>query len=338
MSWKGNLRTGVAIVRRIERAEKRRASNVARQYREIQKQEAFENGQQIVEEYNNYINLISSTHKESSEKIDWHEILKESEPSKPILENERETKAINNLSNYRPSFFAKILGTEKKTIRKLEQLVTNSKQLDIQEYEKNLKQYSDILKEWNLNQQFAKGVLSFDTESYSKVIKYLDPFSDIDDLGSGLKIDFEKEYAEITLFANGTTVIPDFILSQTATGKVSKKKMPIGKFYELYQDYICSSVLRIARECFSFLPINYVFVNVESELINTVNGQLEKQNILSVAIPVLTLEKLNFETIDPSDSMRNFIHKMKFSKTAGFNIVEKVLPNEIEMNMRLGSS
>ena len=33
---------------------------------------------------------------------------------------------------------------------------------------------------------------------------------------------------------------------------------------------------------------------------------------------------LNLETIDPSDSMRNFVHNMNFSKTKGFSVIEKV--------------
>ena len=37
-----------------------------------------------------------------------------------------------------------------------------------------------------------------------------------------------------------------------------------------------------------------------------------------------TIEKLNLDMIDPSDSMRNFIHNMNFKKTSGFTAVERV--------------
>lgn len=105
--------------------------------------------------------------------------------------------------------------------------------------------------------------------------------------------------------------------------------MPKGKFNELYQDYICGCVLRVAREIFSFLPVEFVFINVQSELVNLATGHLEQQTILSVAIPRQTIERLNFETLDPSDSMRNFKHNMKFSKTTGFSIVPDLKIDEM---------
>jgi hypothetical protein len=331
MSWKGNLRTGIAFARRIERSEKRRASNATKQYKSMLKQEAFENGQRAVQEYNDYIELISSTHKDTSEQIDWHDILSEAEPAKPILLDKKQKDAEQNLTNYTPSFFDKLFGSTKKKLQRLEAFVVSAKGADKNDFENSLKQYNTEYNEWKKYQDFAKGVLSSDIETYKKILEHLDPFSDIKELGSGLDITFEKEYLTVTLSANGVTVIPDFILTQTSTGKVSKKKMPVGKFYELYQDYICSCVLRVAREVISFLPLNCVFVNVQSEMVNPVNGHLEQQTILSVAIPATTLDKLNFETIDPSDSMKNFIYNMKFSKTMGFSVVSAISPSDIKL-------
>lgn len=57
---------------------------------------------------------------------------------------------------------------------------------------------------------------------------------------------------------------------------------------------------------------------------NSQNGHLEDSIILSVIIPRETLKTLNLRSIDPSDSMQNFIHTMNFRKTQGFKVVEKV--------------
>ncbi len=331
MSWNGNIRTSIAIARRIERVEKRLASNAAKQYKSMLKEEAFENGQRIVQEYNDYVELISSIHKETSEQINWYEILSEEGPLEPVLLNKNQKEAELNLINYKPTFFDKLFGLTNKRLLKLETFVASAKEVGQKDYESNLLNYITEYNEWTKYQDFAKGVLSSDPETYKKVLEYLDPFSDIKELGSGLSIKFEKEYLIVTLFANRITVIPNFVLTQTSTGKVSKKNMPVGKFHELYQDYVCSCVLRVAREILSFLPLNYVFVNVQSEMVNPVNGHLEQQTILSVAIPAPTLDKLNFETIDPSDSIKNFIHNMKFSKTAGFSIVAAISPSDIKV-------
>lgn len=329
MGLKGNVRTAVAIVRRIERTEKRRASSTAKHYKALLKQQEFENGQQVVQEYNDYIDLIGSTHKETSEPIDWKEVLEEQEPPKPSLSHDCQTVAEQNLAAYKPSFFDKILGFTAKKIKKFEANIEIAVLDDKNIFESELQQYKKDLDEWRKYQEMAKGVLSSNPEAYKIVLEFLDPFSDIKEIGSKLSISFAKNHLAIILNANGTTVIPNFVLMQTASGKVSKKNMPIGKFNELYQDYICGCVLRVVREVFSFLPVEFVFVNVLSELLNQSTGHLEQQTILSVAIPRQTFEHLNFQTLDPSDSMKNFKHNMRFTKTGGFNIVPNLQIDEL---------
>ena len=49
-----------------------------------------------------------------------------------------------------------------------------------------------------------------------------------------------------------------------------------------------------------------------------------KKIILSVKIMPETIQRLNLDMIDPSDSMRNFVHNMNFKKTSGFNEVDRV--------------
>ena len=100
--------------------------------------------------------------------------------------------------------------------------------------------------------------------------------------------------------------------------------MPKGAFYELYQDYICSCVIRVARESFALLPVQVALVHAMGNVLNTETGYMEEQPILSVSIPRETLDGLNLETIDPSDSMRNFVRNMDFKKTSGFKVVEKM--------------
>ena len=111
----------------------------------------------------------------------------------------------------------------------------------------------------------------------------------------------------------------------------SVKQIPKGRFYELYQDHICSSVLRVAREVFAILPpVRVVFVHAACDLINTQTGYKDEQTILSVAIPRESLMDLNFEAVDCSDSMANFVHNMNFRKTKGFAPCEQLQPEDFE--------
>lgn len=92
----------------------------------------------------------------------------------------------------------------------------------------------------------------------------------------------------------------------------------------MYQDRVCSAIIRVAREVFALVPVSYVRVSALSNLVNTSTGHLEEQPIVSAIFPPETINSLNLETIDPSDSMQNFVHNMAFSNTGGFKVVEKV--------------
>ena len=104
-------------------------------------------------------------------------------------------------------------------------------------------------------------------------------------------------------------VIPDFVISTTTTGKLCKKAIPVPKFNEIYQDHVCSSVLRFARETSAYLPLKFVLVNAIGDILKTSTGQIEAQPILSVAIFPDTLARLNLDSIDPFDSMRDFVYR-----------------------------
>jgi len=74
---------------------------------------------------------------------------------------------------------------------------------------------------------------------------------------------------------------------------------------------------------FSLLPLDYVIIHANDDILNTATGYMEKKTLLSVKIDRATLDKLNLELIDCSDAMQNFEHNMKFLKTKGLQPVEK---------------
>lgn len=117
-------------------------------------------------------------------------------------------------------------------------------------------------------------------------------------------------------------IVPRESKSLTKAGKLSTKAIPQGKFYELYQDYVCGCALRVARELFSFLPLSRVVVNVNATLLDTSTGHLREQTILAVGIPRATLEKMNLVSVDPSDAMKLFVHRMGCKRSQGFFAVD----------------
>jgi len=158
------------------------------------------------------------------------------------------------------------------------------------------------------------------------------PLSDVSQLGSSAKFSFKNpSLVVVELSVNGDHIIPRETKSLLKSGKISIKEMPKTKFYELYQDFICGCVLRVAREMFALLPVKLVAVNAIGSVLNSQTGYMENKPILSVAVPRKTLSNLNFETIDPSDSMKNFIHHMNFKRGQSFAEVIPINAEELKM-------
>jgi hypothetical protein len=325
------MRSTNASIRRMERANQRRNREIAKAYKEQQKRKALENAASEVEIYENYLSLLTSIHKDCSEEVNWLKILNEEAPIKPISYDQNELLAKNKLNNYKPSIIDRWFKLEKKQIEKLKKKVEEAKVKDEKHLNMLVAEYEKNYSEWEKYNLLAKGVLDGKEESFLKALKEFDPFSDIDALGSFLKFNFHKNIVEVNLKINGTDVIPNESKSLTSTGKLSVKKVPVSKFNELYQDYVCGCVLRIAREMYALLPIKMVIVNAVGEILNSRNGHLEETPIVSAAIPLDTLKKLRFDTIDCSDAMKNFVCKMSFSKTNGFSGVNALKKQEIEI-------
>lgn len=323
-TFRGAMRTYGAAVRRIEREQQRHAREAAKRFKEQQKLQEIENVQQAVSDWESYVETIQSVHKNCTEPIDWRQIEETEKPFEPILETKNAAIAQNKLDSFKPSFFDKVFGSTQKKINQLSQQVIQAQQKDKKDFDIAYKNYLDELSNWNELQEISLGIKKKEPESYKNALLYFDPFSDIGELGTKISFIFEENHIDVDLHVNSLDVIPDYELRQTSTGKLSKKNMPKTRYNELYQDHVCSASMRIAREVFAYLPVDYARINAITTIVNTKTGHLEQQPILSVIFPPQTIEGLNLETIDPSDSMQNFVHNMKFSKTNGFSIVDKV--------------
>ncbi|WP_190809816.1 hypothetical protein [Flagellimonas sp. S3867] len=320
---KGAIRSYGAAVRRMEREQQRQAREAAKKIKQQQKLKEIQNSTQAVADWENYVDTIQSVHKNCTEPIDWKQIENTTKPIEPPFEGNFELAAKYKLDNFKPSFFDKIFGSTQRKVNELNENMNEAKSKDKKKYDSNYQKYLEELQNWEELQNISKGVKNRDPEYYKNALEYFEPFSDIGELGSKINFAFDQNFIDIDLYVNSLDVIPDYELKQTSTGKLSKKSMSKSRFNELYQDHICSASIRVAREAFAYLPISYARINALSKIVNSTTGHLEEQPILSVIFLPETINSLNLETIDPSDSMKNFVHQMSFSKTKGFSIVQK---------------
>lgn len=325
MGWKGAVRSIAAASRAAERDAKRRQRELEKQQKQFNKMQELEQAAYEVDVYENEIDLLQSIHKECSNEVDWEKVASTPKPTKPGNLREKEKNAKSLEDNYSPGFIDRLFNLEDKKRKKLAGQVTNSINSDQQVHNEQIDEWNKECEDWNETIPLAKNILDGDAKSKLAVIEKLNPFSEISSIGSSISFNItETSIVEANVHIQGNDVIPNEVKSLLKSGRLSVKKMPNGAFNELYQDYVCSCVLRVARELFSILPEEMVFVTAVDKLLNSKTGHTDISPILSVAVSRDTLKSLNIMSIDPSDSMSNFIHNMSFKKAKGFEIVEQL--------------
>lgn len=328
-TFRSVLRTMEASAKRAQREAVRNQRALVKQQNQLDKLREQERAAYEVELYENELEILQSMHKDCSDKIDWLEVSEMDSPFEPVRQDGYELSAKEKLNNYKPKFFEKLFNKVDKIKYSLKEEIENAKLKDDETFHDNIKKYEKDKKEWEESVVTAKKILAGDLSTYKEVIEKLKPFSEISELGTSLSISFpSKDLVIIEFNVHPDESIPKEIKTLLKSGKISVKSMPKGRFNEIYQDHICSSILRIARESFAILPIQKVGVNALGNILNTQTGFKEDMSILSVLIPKVTLNKLNLDRIDPSDSMSNFVNKMNFKKTTGFTVIEKIIFDE----------
>jgi hypothetical protein len=244
----------------------------------------------------------------------------------------REGSASGSLDTFEPGFVDKMLDRAERKREELSRAVEEAGKVDERDYQEALSAYWPEHSGWESGRELAERILSGDTDAYLDAVRQnQEALTKIGEIG--LSMAFRPENSSLivaTLQTRGEDFIPSETKRLLKSGQLSVKRMPKTRFYELYQDYICGCVLRVAREVLALLPVQMVIVNALGSLLNTQTGYVEEQPILSVAIPRSTVERLNFNMLDTSDAMKNFVHRMKFMKTKGFEAIETLRPSDLQ--------
>ncbi|MDM5338494.1 DUF4236 domain-containing protein [Fictibacillus enclensis] len=292
-----------------------------KQQREKEKLQQLEYNKLEVQLFENRLEMIKSIHKECDDPVDWNEVKNTPSPLKVGGIGPKEVTATEALILYKPGFFSKLFKQDQKKREALQKAVIAARSEDQADYN-----------EWEQMIETATRIVNRDVDAYFEVIEDFAPFDDLTEFGSGFEFFIEDQQTmEIDFDVHTSSVVPTQRKTLTKTGKVSVSNMPKTQYFDIQQDYVCSCILRIARDTFALLPLSSVYINALDERINTVTGQLEKEVILSIRIDRHQLVELNFDRIDCSDAMANFEHHMVFKKTKGFEQVERLLSHEINM-------
>jgi hypothetical protein len=369
MGWKGTTRSIIAVARayereqyRNQRAQEREAirmqKDLARQQKEYARLSELEQAALEVKQYENYIDRLLSVHKDCCDEYNWIELEKSIPPSQPTFRKKPELRIIADIheaeqyyqgliDEYKPKFFEKLFGADKRKIKKWLSLLENGRTEDLnktqaakekatkefatdtenwkKECEQLKEKYEKDYEEWTGLVNLAKNINQGDLSSYAHVIEEVDPFTEMSEFGS--KVEFTicaKTRSKASIDIHDDTVIPKQSKSLLKSGKLNVKDMPIGKYNEIYQDYICSVALRVARDLFAIIPVEEIIVTAKGNCLNKSTGKVENVPLLSVLFIRETMCNINFDAIDPSDTMKNFKCNMTFKKSLGMDAVKEL--------------
>lgn len=179
---------------------------------------------------------------------------------------------------------------------------------------------------WEL-QPFAQSVLAGDIDAYFRVIEQVGPFDDLLEYGSGFEVGTDDpKIMEIEFQVKSGDIIPTQYPDMKASGEIVMKDFSKSAYFELVQDYVSSTMLRVARDTFALLPVQTVIIHAVDKILNPATGNDEEVTIASAKIKRDAMATLNFERIDPSDCLESFESNVKFKKTTGYSPVDRVLP------------
>lgn len=318
------IRAIAAAERKQQRESKKRQRELERLAKERDKLSALEQARLEVETFENEIELLMSTHKEQIETWDWKTLVASLPPVPPVQQCYNEFKARHRLT---------ITSNDDTS-----QVIQAAKVMDETKYQADKQTYTTKYAEWEKLTCLARQILEGEKNAYDEALAELTSFNAITGVGSSLKFTIHNPRTIECFFCiEGKQAIPAEVKSLTTSGNVTVKQMPKNRFIEIYQDYICSCILRIAREAFALLPIETILVTALTEILEANTGRTGTRPFLSVVITGETLRTLDFDKLDPSDTVLSLPHRgdLKASrKTGDFTFISPLTISDVPQQPR----
>jgi len=316
MANKTSVRGMLAALRRQQRDAQKRQRDLEHQIKEQAKLSAIEQARLEVETHENNLEVLLSVHKEQGEIWDWIALLASLPPPSPQKNSNHElkTKQLMLVSNLREKGNAEAA---------IEQARLQDKQL----FQEAMQTYGVEKSEQEKLKDLAFRILAKEHKAYIEALVEFSPLREISDLGSLLHFTVHSAtLIECEMKVNSTKTIPTEVKTLTASGKISVKAMPKGRFHEIYQDYVCGCMLRVAREVFAMLPVETVLVTASADLLDSRTGHTAVQPVLSAAMPRAIIARLNFEQLDSSEALDNFQYRGDFKATRKSGVFQPITP------------
>jgi hypothetical protein len=287
-----------------------------RQAKEQAKLSTIEQARLEVETFENRLEVLLSVHKEQGETWDWVAIAASLPPPCPQKNSRNEQKARQR---------AAVVPSQQREAAAA--LVEQARLQDEDEFQKASALYSEQIAEWDKFKNLARRLLSGEHRAFTETLVEINPFAEISDLGSAIHFTVHTaKLVECRVKVNGKKVIPAEFKTLTSTEKLSVKPMPKGRFQEIYQDYLCGCVLRVARELIALFPVDTVLATAVVDAPDPRTGRKTELPVLSVAMPRALVDSLDLSQLDASDAIENFPYRGDFKASRKSEVFQPIIP------------
>jgi hypothetical protein len=197
---------------------------------------------------------------------------------------------------------------------------------DEAEYQAALARYRTACEELDADRTLASRVLTGDVAASQQALEARFPFDEIPGKSIAVEVSTPLVHTNLRVLDAGCTssfvvLRPDY----TWNRKIALPRfepIPEEQAREHYRDYVCSSVLRVAREVFTILPaVDTISIDAKASRLNDATGHIEEQTIVSASIGRSVLHSLNFTALDPYAAILSFPNAIDWRSTDGFNTV-----------------
>lgn len=296
---------------RMQRDAARMRKELERQRQTQDKLDLIARARLEVELWQNQLDVLLSMHKDCAPAIDWHAHACALQPFEGLALASAERRA----------FRERCVAASALTIASAPALRADGLG------HSDRRAFSATYDSWRQLRDVATRVLKGDPDAYLEVLTVHSSLNELTQLGATVRfVVHSQRELEATVTCNDSSIIPERSKSLTATGKLTEKAIPRARVHELYQDHVCSSLLRVARECFAVLPIDLLLLNGLASLDDSGAGAHAAQPIYSVIIQRNQLTHVAFDSADPSTVLEGFLHVGDFKATRRSGAFAAVTP------------
>lgn len=316
MGPKGTVRAMLAAERRFQRDALKHQRELARIEKEKAKLSEQEQARLEVSSYENQLEILLSVHKELCEQWDWLSLASalSEPPPKNYFDCELRAKQLALLA-------------DPNSHEASNSAVQQARVMDERHFAELNKNYAGEKESTDHLRALALRILAGESMALIEAFVEFNPVAEISPVGSLKQFAVESDGSINCVFkVNAKNVIPSDVKALTASGKVAIRAMPKSQFHQLYQDYICACVIRMAREVFAMLPIQAILVTALADVIDGSSEQITDQPVLSVAVGRKALRSIDFDKTTAAAAIESMPHRGDIKASRGRGSFKPIIP------------